>query len=211
MPKKNTATPNNCTKIFVVIMGVLTGLTGAMHGLAETMQGNKPTEGLVLAGIGAVTLIPNYLYTGIIAVLAGICIIIWTITSIHKKHGPAVYLALSVLLFLSGGGVALILGFLVTWTLATRIDKPLTWWRKVLDERSGKALSAMWKFSFISCFSALFIAMLIWAVLTPPGPSYKQPVYVYTCWSFLALSLIFLILTIITGFARDIENDRTGL
>jgi hypothetical protein len=201
---------NRCTKLLVVIIGIITGSTGFLHGLAEVMQGNKPTNGVMMADIGAMSLIPNYLFTGIAAMFFGVSMIVWTASSIHKKNGPAVFMTISILLFLTGGGIMMALPVLITWVLATRLDKPLNWWRKVLPERSRKTLSGLWKFSFVSCFVSLLTAILIWIFLTPPGPVYKPPAYVYTCWSFLLLTLVFLVMTIITGFARDI-NARDGL
>ena len=134
---------NQSTKLLVIIMGILTGLTGSMHGIAEILQGNKPTEGLVLAGVGVLTVIPNYLCTGIVSTLLGAGVITWTITSVHKKSDPSVYLLLSILLFLTGGGIAITALFLITWGLATIINKPLIWWRKVLSEKIRKSLSGL--------------------------------------------------------------------
>lgn len=195
---------NNCTKLLVVIIGIITGSTGFLHGLAEAMRGNKPTNGIMMADIGAISLIPNYLLTGIAAMFFGVSMIVWSASSIHKKNGPVAFMVISILLFLSGGGIMMVLPVIIVWALAARLDKPLNWWRKILPERSRKTLSGLWKLSFISCFFSLLTAILIWIFLTPPGPSYKSPVYVYTCWSFLLLAIVFLIMTIITGFARDI-------
>ena len=52
---------NISTKIFAIIFALLTGLGGAIHGIYEILQGNKPTEGFALADIGAVSIIPNYM------------------------------------------------------------------------------------------------------------------------------------------------------
>ena len=58
---------NGSLRLYVTIQGVMVGLAGMIHGFAETLQGNRPTEGRLLVDVGAFTLIPNYLATGIAA------------------------------------------------------------------------------------------------------------------------------------------------
>lgn len=124
----------NSTRLFVVFMGTLAGLTGIIHGLYETFQGNTPTGGYVIASFGIFTLIHNYLFTGIAAMLVGLFLAIWTIGFIHKKNGPIVFLILAILLFLVGGGVAIVFFTPFVFGAATHIDKPLAGWRKTLPE-----------------------------------------------------------------------------
>ena len=70
---------NQSTRFYVTIQGVLGGLAGMIHGFAEISQGNRPTGGQWLVSVGAFTLIPNYLVTGIAAVLVGLCVLVWTL------------------------------------------------------------------------------------------------------------------------------------
>lgn len=79
---------NRATRINVTTIGVIFGLGGMTHGFAETLQGNTPTGGLFInaiaagsswtrwseGGEGAFTVIPNFLLTGILAMLAGLAI-----------------------------------------------------------------------------------------------------------------------------------------
>jgi hypothetical protein len=182
----------------------LIGLGGMAHGIFETFQGNNSTTD-ILERIGAFTILPTYIIAGITTIIVSLSLIIWTIRFIDKKNGPIIFLLLSILLFFTGGGVAIIAGFLLTWAVATRINKPLTWWKKVLSERSRKQLARIWPVSLITGFLLLSIGILIWLLFTPPGDIYKITFVDYLCWSFLCFGLIFQILTIISGFARDIE------
>jgi len=177
-----------------------------VHGLSEALQGNIPTGGFVLESIGAVTIIPNYLVTGIAAMLTGLSVIVWTIGFIHKKNGPLIFLTLSILLFLVGGGVAQVLFFILTWSVATRIRQPLTWWSKALPEELRKRLARLWLPVFILSYVFFSIGIGIWLILTPPGATYKEPVMVYACWSFLIMGILFQVLAIISAFAHDIER-----
>ena len=195
---------NQSTRLYVTFQGVLGGLAGMIHGFAEISQGNRPTAGQWLVSVGAFTLIPNYLATGIAAMLVGLCVLIWTLGFIQSKHGATVFLILATTLFLVGGGVMQVLFFLIAWGVATQIYQPLTWWRKTLPEILKKQLAKGWRLNFAAGYVFFFIAIAIWLVLTPPGAEYKDPVSQYALWICLFISIVFQILTIVSGFARDI-------
>lgn len=148
----------SATRVIATTVGVFFGLFSSVnHGVFEVLQGNTPTDGLLINAIGeaqrfwpegtepAFTLIPNFLLTGIAAILVGVAIIIWSIWFLDSKHGRKVYLGLFVLSFLAGGGIGQAFFFLPAWAFATRMDKPLTWWRKILPRRSWPALARLWK------------------------------------------------------------------
>ena len=109
---------NRATRINVTLLGVIFGISGINHGLFETLQGNIQTGGLFISAIGeaqkmwphgnepAFTLIPNFLITGIVAMLVGLAIIVWSCVYVHKKMGSIILLLLFILLLLVGGGVA---------------------------------------------------------------------------------------------------------
>jgi uncharacterized PurR-regulated membrane protein YhhQ (DUF165 family) len=102
---------NRATRIIVSILGVLLAMSGMIHGYFEILQGNAPTDGLILDSVGAFTVIPNFLITGIVAIIVSLSIIIWTVGFIHRKNGPHVFILLCILLFLVGGGIAQIVFF----------------------------------------------------------------------------------------------------
>lgn len=195
---------NRSTRIFVLILGVLTGFSGLGHGFAEIIQGNKPTVD-ILTRIGAFSIIPNYLITGIVTSIISVAIIFWSINSIHKKFGPIIYLLLSLLLFLFGGGFAQIIGVLLTWAVATRINKPLKFWGKIMAGKRLNIFAKMWTFNITAAFSFLIIGIGMWLVLIPPGEAHAISVTHYITWFSLLIGLIFLFLAIISGFARDIK------
>ena len=122
----------SASRLFVLVQGVSVGLLGAIHGASETMNGLRSTGGFVFARIGAVTVIPNYLLTGLAAIAVALSIVVWTIFFIDTAWGSPTFLRLSLLLLVVGGGIAHVPFFLIAWGVSTRISKPLTWWRKVL-------------------------------------------------------------------------------
>jgi len=200
---------NKSTRVIVLILGILTGLGGMLHGIAEFSQGNKPTID-ILERIGAFSIIPNYLITGIVAISISIIIIYWSIRFIHKRNGAIVYLLFSISLFLVGGGFAHIPGFLITWSIATRINKPLDWWRRVFPENLKIFFAKIWLPTLIAGFGFLLTGISLWLLLTPPGTIYKIGITHYIIWSSLLLALLFIIFSIIFGFARDIvlQNNK---
>jgi hypothetical protein len=210
-PSEPVSFENKSIRLYVTIQGVLVGLGGMIHGIAETLQGSRPTEGLWLVSIGAFSLIPNYLATGIVAILVGACLLVWTIGAIHTQHGPTVFLILSITLFMVGGGVAQIVFFLIAWGVSTQIHQPLTWWRKTLPESFRKQLAKGWWLNFAAGYLFLSVGIFIWLILTPPGAEYKDPVMQYICWASLLVGLVFQFLTIVSGFARDIQKQVEGV
>jgi hypothetical protein len=196
---------NISTRIYAIIFGILTGLGGAVHGIYETLQGNKPTTGFVLAGIGAVSVIPNYLITGIAAIIISIFVIVWTIGFIHKNSGPNIFIILSIILFLVGGGIGQVIIFLLAWAVATRINKPLSWWEQILPLKVRKYLARLW-FPILLFGTLIFIIGFgIWLFVIPPGELREITIIYYVCWSFLILGTLVLLIDIVCGFARDLE------
>ena len=106
-------------------------------------------------------------------------------------------------------GFAFIPCFILTWLLATRILKPLKWWRKVLPERRKQTFAKLWLPTMIIGFSFLFVGISIWLLFTPPGTIHEITRAQYTYWTSLVLSVFLIILAVIFGFAKDIiQQDR---
>jgi hypothetical protein len=194
------------------------GIAGLDHGFFETLQGNLPTTGLIIQAIGpahrmwlhgteeAFTLIPNYRLTGLLAILVSLAIMVWSVGYIQTKHGPTVFILLFVLLFLVGGGIGQIVFFIPTWLASTRINQPLSWWRKVLPSRIRRALAKLWPFSL----GAVLVCFLIGLEIAIFGfvPGINDPDTALTiCWSFLFAAWILLLFSFVAGFAADIERQ----
>jgi len=145
------------TRTLVGAFGIMVGVAGIEHGILEVLQGNvRPTDGVMIDAIGpaqrfwehssefALTLIPNFLATGILAILFGLLVLIWAGWFVQRRYGAWVLLALSVILFLVGGGFAPIFVTLLGFAAATRIGKPLKLWRKSLPGVARRILAALW-------------------------------------------------------------------
>jgi len=209
---------NKATSVIVATLGTIFGISGMNHGFFEILQGNVPTGGLFISAIGeaqkmwphgnelAFTLIPNFLVTGIAAMMVGLAIIIWSLGFVHKKIGPTVFLLLFILLLMVGGGIAQILFFPWIWFVSTRINKPLAWWRKILPIKIQKPLGNLWLWSLVVS-SALLVFVLKIGV-TGFVPTVNDPEVVLSIMlACLGLEVIVLPLTFVSGFAHDIARS----
>jgi hypothetical protein len=98
----------------LTFVGVIMGLGGATHGPGEILQGNVVPSGVYiqawptltqLGGEPAMTLIPNFLVTGVLAIILGFAVAVWVAKYLHGKNGGFVLVALSLVMLLVGGGI----------------------------------------------------------------------------------------------------------
>lgn len=167
----------NTTRIVVIAFGMLCGLTGIIAGYFEILQGNVAPDGLIISVIGpeysmwttysiydlmetysAITIIPNFILTGISAIIVSCLVIIWAVVFIHKKHGVIIFLLLSIIQLLVGGAFVMDLA-IITGITATRINKPLTWWRSHLSDKMKRSFAMIWPWSLIF-YTILSIVLL---------------------------------------------------
>ncbi|MFZ5946823.1 MAG: hypothetical protein ACOYT9_00900 [Patescibacteria group bacterium] len=206
---------NKATRINVATLGTIFGISGMSHGFFETLQGNEPTHGLFIFAIGeaqkmwphgnepAFTIIPNFLLTGIATMIFGLSIVILSLGFVHKKNGPTVFILLFILLLMVGGGVAQILFFPFIWLVSTRINQPLTWWRKVLPIKFQVALARVWPWFLVVSATLLVCALII--ATTGFVPAVNDPEVVLSIMLFcLGMEVLALPLTFVAGFAHDI-------
>lgn len=212
---------NRATRINVTAIGVIFGLGGMTHGFAETLQGNTPTGGLLIDAVAAgsswtrwsegaeaaFTIIPNFLITGILAMLVGLAIIVWSLGFVHRRYGPTIYLLLFVLLFLVGGGIGQVAFFIPAWAVATRIHKPLTWWRRALPTGLERGLAQLWPW-LLTTASVLILTALFTATFGYiPRITDMDQVMTITL-AMVGTALVGFLLAFVAGFAVDIR--RTG-
>ena len=211
---------NRATRTIVATLGTIFGISGMSHGFFEILQGNISTGSLFISAIGeaqrmwphgneyAFTLIPNFLITGIAAMLVGLAIVVWSLGFVHKKNGPTILLTLFVLLLLFGGGVAQLLFFPWIWLVSTRINKPLIWWRKVLPGKVQMLLGKVWLWCLI--ISSALLVFVLEIGVTGFVPAVNDPETVLSVMLIcLVIEAAVLPLTFISGFAHDIAMKPT--
>lgn len=205
---------NHATRVTVSTVGVLAALAGVEHGIGEIQQGPIAPAGVMiqswpnsalfrdLNGEPAMTLIPDLLSTGVIAVLFSLIFLVWVVYFIHRPKGGLVLIALSLVMLLVGAGFGPpLLGFILG-AAATRIHAPLTGWRKLLAPGTQTLLAKLWPWSLAVCVAVwllLFPGSLVIALAGIDGA-----IWVGT-FTLLAFGLLFL--TLVAAFARDLQRQ----
>jgi hypothetical protein len=129
------------THIVAASFGILAGIAGLEHGYFEILRGNTGLEDMMFfpsmgppcvpekiwnACEPAMSILPNFLITGILTVILGLLIIVWSAAFVQRKNGGVILILLSVALLLFGGGFFPPLIGIVGGVAGTKINKPLT-------------------------------------------------------------------------------------
>jgi hypothetical protein len=131
-------------------------------------------------------------------------IIVWSIRSMHSAHGPEVFLLLGIASFLTGGGVAQILLFTLTWAVGTRIRASLAFWRWLIPRSICPVFGRVWPWTLGASMVLFAVALEIAIFGYVPGVS-EQAEILHICWKILAIVLTLFLISILSGFAGDIE------
>lgn len=210
----------NATKVIVSAFGIVLGLAGIEHGIGEIFQGNIAPGGIaikswgeselfsILGGEPAMTIIPNLLITGVLAIIVSISIMIWAVAFVQRQNGGPVLILLSILLLLVGGGFGPPLIGIIVGAAGTRINAPLPWWRKRLSVNTRRLLSKFWVWlliaSLLSYFYLFPVSIILWHFFGAYNPNIILGVSLFAFGT--------LLMAVVSGFARDIEHsDRNAV
>jgi hypothetical protein len=214
------ALKNSATRITASVIGIgVIGLGGFEHGFFEMLQGNVTPDSVVIDAIGpaqrfwpgasepAFSLIPDMLVTGICAMIVSLLVAIWAGAFIDRKYGAPVLLLLSTTLFLVGGGGGPIVIALIACIPAIHINRPLTWWRRRLPPRARGFLAKLWPWSLIAALLLFYFAVEI-AIFGLPFAWFLSTDVTLVILSIVGnISTMFLLVSILTAFAYDIQNQ----
>ncbi|HTX90192.1 MAG TPA: hypothetical protein VMC09_03160 [Anaerolineales bacterium] len=107
------------TRIVALCLGILAGLAGLEHGYFETLQGSARPAGWMFPSWGplqcdpakvwhacepAMSLVPNFLVTGILTILLSLVIVAWSVAFVQRRNGGWTLLVLALAQLLLGGG-----------------------------------------------------------------------------------------------------------
>jgi hypothetical protein len=199
------------TRIVASLFGIFAGFGGPEHGYFEMLQGNVRPDSLMIASMGppcdpetvwhacepAMTVVPNFLVTGILATVVGILTMIWAAAFVQRKHGAIILILLSIALLLVGGGLVPPVIGIIAGVVATRINAPLT-------RRPGRVssfLAKLWPWPLVAFFVWVFGQFVVGYDFTEllMQSGFLSPL--------LVIGL--LVLSIFTGHAYDVrEADR---
>lgn len=172
----------SATRITVTALGLLAAAVGIEHGLGAIAQGTGAPPGLVfqswpdapsfesLDGEPALTLVPDLLATGILAVLTSVAIGIWTVWGARHPRWGLGLLVLSALLLLCGGGFGPPLLGTVAGLLATRAAH--TW--STPGGHVTRVAARLWPWPLVVAVASFLTLVpglqVLYAVRGPVGP-----------------------------------------
>lgn len=213
MQKKQGEETNRATRIATLIIGGYAGFLGAVHGYFEILQGDITPGGIGINAIGApcvgdavwhaclpaMTIVPNFLVTGILAIVFSLVALVWVAVFIERKNGSLVLVLLSILMLLVGGGFIPAFTGVIAGVAATRIKTPLTFFQTHLPSSALRLLAELWPWTVI--------VFVIWStggwIL---GHYFNQAMMRLSFILFFFCDLGVPLLTVFTGFARDVHN-----
>jgi hypothetical protein len=191
--------------------GVYAGLLGMEHGFFETLQGNVVPQSVRIRAVSpwelpfpfghepALTLVPNLLLTGILAMIVGLLIITWSTAFIQKKGGAVVLVLLSLVLFLVGGGFGPMSLLIPASLAAAGINRPFTWWRVHLSANGRQLLARPWPWCFVVALLYVPFEFVVGYIF---GVKNDAQLNLVLCYPLVA----FFVLTLITGLACEIRT-----
>ncbi len=202
------------TKIVASLFGIVAGLAGFEHGYFEILQGNAKPASLMIPSIGppcvpekvwngcepAMTIVPSFLVTGILAIIISLAILIWAGAFIQRKNGGVILILLSIALLLFGGGIfPPLIGF-VGGVAGTKINAPLS------KRPAGRILRF-----FAKCWPWLFVIFMIWVIGQFIVGYFFNDFMMKNGFLNLIVIVVLLPLSITAANAHDIQNrDRTA-
>jgi hypothetical protein len=219
--------PHHATSVIVSTVGILCGISGIEHGFFETLQGNTVPSTLLISAIGpanrfwpggtetALTIIPNFFITGILAMIAGLLVIIWSAAFVQKKYGSGIFFLLSLFQFLVGGGFAQIFLVLMATAAATQIKVPWKGWSFLLPGFLRWFLGKLWLALLIlfalTLLSSMFAAIFGFPALISGLFKLDSSDITGLLYSLGYFMLALLPLTILAGLTHDIGLFMRGI
>jgi hypothetical protein len=204
----------SATRVVASALGVFAGISGLDHGYFELLQGDKTTEGLIVQAIGpdhrfwvhgteeALTIVPNFLASGILAMATGAALIVLALLFIDRPFGSRAFGLLGALLFLAGGGVAQALLVVMGWVLSLRIGRQSS---RLGHWHLSRALARHWPV-LLAVSAVLYVIALEIAIFGfVPGVSAADHALAI-CWSSLGVMMILLLLAAMGGRAADLAR-----
>lgn len=204
----------NATRITAASFGIFAGIGGLEHGYFEILQGSARPASIMITSMGppcvpeeiwhacepAMTIIPNFLVTGILSMTLGLVIIIWAIAFAKRRHWGLILVLLSFALLLFGGGIFPPLIGIIGGAVGTRIHAPL----KKQPGSIWSLLAKMWPWTIIIFFVWLFGQFVI-------GHFFNDFLMENgALWAVLFLGL--LVVSILSGYGRDVmEQGRAAV
>ena len=195
----------NTLRMTASFLGIYAGLLGMQHGIFETLQGPRDPGGVMIQAIGApcqpemvwhacypaMTLIPNLLISGIVAIIMGLMLMIWSAAFIQRRNGGWLLTLLSVGMLLVGGGFVPVLIGVIAGLAGSHLHKPA----QPLPA-GAKFLAKLWPWTLL-LMTAWFPGS--WLL----GHYFSQEMLATSGFLFLLFDIVLPIVVVFSGYTRQ--------
>ena len=202
---------NKATMRLSLTLGILAGIMGIEHGIGEVLEGYRSTDGVfilswpnsaffeIMAGEPAMTIVPNYLVTGLLAIFFSCAFLVVIVKpGLDSKTITALF-ALLMLMLLTGGGFGPPILGIIAVLIALKRNSSLRTWSK-LPSKVHSVLSWLWPWSFALCLIGwllLFPGAALIALFTGMDSALLMIIPILIAFAFIPITLLL-------GFSRDI-------
>lgn len=203
----------SATKLVVSTLGTLAGLAGIEHGIGEVLQGNVATGGMaitswpgtgpfdILNGEPAMTIIPGFLVTGILAIFVSLVYIACATVLVDRKHSSLALILLSVAMLLVGAGFGSALLGIIVGLVATRMSVSRAGWSARLRAER------LWPWIYVACVASWLLllpgSVILACVVGTDNAALAVPVFILAAFGTLPLAVG-------AGFAYDDQQQAGG-
>jgi hypothetical protein len=193
-------------------LGVYAGLLGAAHGALEILQGSSAPGAFMIHAIGppcqpelmwhgcfpAVTLVPSFRVTGILALAVSLAVAVWAALFVGRKRGGLVLIALALVMLPVGGGIIPVVIGIVAGAVGTRIHAPPARLEARLSGRSLGALAELWPWPLVAYF--------LWIPSQYALGTFFNKLMLTNSFPALLLEFALLLLAVLAALAHDIKK-----
>jgi hypothetical protein len=209
---------NKATTTLFLTLGMLAGIMGIEHGIGEVLVGNRSTESMfilswpdssffeIMSGEPAMTIIPNYLVTGLLAILTSTVFLVVLLKSSRDGKAITILFFLLILMLLFGGGFGPPILGMIAVLIALKRNSPLKSWGK-LPASIHRVLSRLWPWSFGLCLLGwlmLFPGAVLIAFFTGIDDALLMVIPILMAFAMIPITLLM-------GFSRDVLKQKTEL
>jgi len=205
--------PNAC-RLTAATFGILAGLGGIRHGIGEVLQGNTQSDSFFIQswtvgpiaehmdGEPGITIIPNMLATGILAIAISSLVVIWAAFFVRRRRGGSVLALLSVAMLLFGGGVGPPVIGMLAGGAGSAIGAGLEDWRGRLTGRMRDLLASAWPWIYgVAAANGFFLFIVSLVLLF----AFDFEDSALLLWSFY-FAVVLLVVTALCAIAYDLRR-----
>lgn len=210
----------NATRIVTSTFGAIMAIAGIEHGVGEILQGNTAPAGIaflswpeselfrIMGGEPALTIVPNLLATGILAIIFSAAFLLWSAVLVERRNAGLIMILLALAMLLFGVGFFPPVLAMGIGLVGTRVNSQHNRGRGRLSESPARLVRQAWAWFLgigLTCWLSLFPGTVVAAYLFG-ADTIEAVAPNLTLWLVIP-AFIFMLGSIFVGFAYDSEKN----